>query len=101
MLIDERAISQSEHTGLFLEAASGITFIGSATAGANGDVTRFVLPGGVTVGFTGHDVRHSDGRQLQKVGLTPHVEVSPTIRGIREGKDEVLERALRFVREGS
>jgi hypothetical protein len=32
-LIDERAISQSEHTGLFLEAACATTFIGSPTAG--------------------------------------------------------------------
>jgi hypothetical protein len=36
MLIDERAISQAEHTGLFFEAANGTKFIGSPTAGANG-----------------------------------------------------------------
>ena len=101
MLIDERAISQSEHTGLFLEQASDVRFIGSRTAGANGDVTRMVLPGRVMVGFTGHDVRHADGRQLQKVGLTPHVEVFPTIKGIQDGRDEVLDRAIRFVKEGA
>jgi C-terminal processing protease CtpA/Prc len=97
MLIDERAISQAEHTGLFFEAANGTTFIGMPTAGANGDVTRLSLPGGLLVGFTGHDVRHADGRQLQKVGLTPHVTAAPTIAGIREGRDEVLEAALRHV----
>jgi C-terminal processing protease CtpA/Prc len=100
MLIDERAISQAEHTGLFFEAACDITFIGSHTAGANGDVTNFSLPGGVRVLFTGHDVRHADGRQLQRVGLVPHIEVKPTIQGIREGKDEVLERAIKYLREG-
>jgi C-terminal processing protease CtpA/Prc len=100
LLIDERAISQAEHTGLFLEAACGPTFIGSHTAGANGDVTYATLPGGLTVGFGGHDVRHADGRQLQRVGLTPHIEVKPTIRGIREGTDEVLERAIKFIQEG-
>ena len=100
MLIDERAISQSEHTGLFLEAASGVTFVGSHTQGANGDVTDLFLPGGLRVTFTGHDVRHADGRQLQRVGLVPHVEVKPTIKGIREGKDEVLDRAIKFVQEG-
>lgn len=99
MLIDERAISQSEHTGLFFEAANDTTFIGTPTAGANGDVTRLVLPGGLTVGFTGHDVRHADGRQLQKIGLTPHVLVAPTIEGIRSGRDEVLDRAMRYLRE--
>jgi C-terminal processing protease CtpA/Prc len=100
MLIDDRAISQSEHSGLFFEAASGITFIGSQTAGANGDVTNFRLPGGFRIGFTGHDVRHADGRQLQRVGLQPDVAVEPTIRGIREGRDEVLDRAVAWVNVG-
>jgi C-terminal processing protease CtpA/Prc len=99
-LIDERAVSQSEHTGLFFEAACGTTFIGSQTAGANGDVTNFTLPGGLSVGFTGHDVRHADGRQLQRIGLVPHIEVRPTIEGIRENRDEVLERAIKFLKEG-
>jgi C-terminal processing protease CtpA/Prc len=99
-LIDERAISQSEHTGQFVEAACGTTFVGSPTQGANGDVTRMILPGNLTVMFGGHDVRHADGRQLQRVGLVPHVEVRPTIKGIREGKDEVLERGIRFLQEG-
>jgi C-terminal processing protease CtpA/Prc len=97
MLIDDRAISQSEHTGLFFEAASGITFIGSPSAGANGDVTNFSLPGGFRVGFTGHDVRHADGRQLQRVGLRPDIVVEPTIRGIREGRDEVRDRAVAYI----
>jgi C-terminal processing protease CtpA/Prc len=99
MLIDDRAISQSEHSGLFFEAANGTTFIGTASAGANGDVTRFGLPGGIWVGFTGHDVRHADGRQLQRVGLKPHVEVAPTRAGLRAGRDEVLERAIRHLEE--
>ena len=100
MLIDDRAISQSEHSGLFYEAANGTKFIGTNSAGANGDITSFFLPGGYRVIFTGHDVRHADGRQLQRVGLEPHVRVAPTLRGIREGKDEVLERAVRYINEG-
>jgi C-terminal processing protease CtpA/Prc len=99
-LIDERAISQSEHTGLFLEAACDTKFIGSHTQGANGDVTDLVLPGGISVVFGGHDVRHADGRQLQRIGLVPHIEIRPTIKGIREGKDEVLDRALTFLETG-
>ncbi|HYG63300.1 MAG TPA: S41 family peptidase [Thermoanaerobaculia bacterium] len=99
MLIDDQAISAAEHTGLFLEAANGTRFIGTPTAGANGDITRFTLPGGVNVMFTGHDVRHADGRQLQRVGLIPEVEVAPTRQGLHDGRDEVLERAVRFLEE--
>jgi C-terminal processing protease CtpA/Prc len=39
MLINEDAISSAEHTCLFFESATDVTFIGTPTAGANGDVT--------------------------------------------------------------
>jgi C-terminal processing protease CtpA/Prc len=97
MLVDERTISQAEHTGLFFEAANGTTFMGSPTMGANGDVTVFFIPGGISISFTGHDVRHADGRQLQRVGLQPQVAATPTIAGIRAGRDEVLETAFHYL----
>jgi C-terminal processing protease CtpA/Prc len=100
MLINQETMSQAEHTGLFFESACDVTFVGSPTTGANGDVTSLLLPGGVRISFTGHDVRHADGRQLQRVGLQPHIHVTPTLEGLRSGKDEVLERALEFLRTG-
>ncbi|HTM20821.1 MAG TPA: hypothetical protein VL172_09945, partial [Kofleriaceae bacterium] len=98
MIIDERAISQSEHSGLMFEAANGTVFIGGRSAGANGDVTSFVLPGGVVGYFTGHDVRHADGRQLQRVGLVPAVPAEPTLAGVRAMRDEVLDAAVAWAR---
>jgi C-terminal processing protease CtpA/Prc len=97
MLIDERAVSQAEEVGLFFEMANGTKFIGSATAGANGDVTTLSVPGGIYVRFTGQAVLHADGRQLQRVGLQPDVEVHPTLAGIRAGTDEVLEKAIDYL----
>ena len=97
MLINEFAISQSEHTCLFFESAADVTFIGSPTNGANGDVTNLVLPGNVYVNFTGHDVRHADGRQLQRVGIQPHIKVEPTAKGLSEARDEVLEAAVKHL----
>ena len=97
VLIDDRAISQSEHTCLFFQAAAGATFVGSPTHGANGDVTVMRLPGGLRMSFTGQEVRHVDGRQLQRVGIQPDVVVRPTIAGLRAGKDEVLDRALAWL----
>jgi C-terminal processing protease CtpA/Prc len=99
MLIDERAMSQSEHTGLFLRAANGTLFIGSRTAGANGEITNFSVPGGIGIGFSGQSARFPDGRQLQRLGLTPDVEIKPTIKGIREGRDEILEEAIRYLHQ--
>jgi CubicO group peptidase (beta-lactamase class C family)/C-terminal processing protease CtpA/Prc len=98
MLINEEAISQSEHTALFVEAATDVTFIGGASNGANGDVTFIDLPGGISVKFSGHDVRHGDGRQLQRVGIQPHIVSRPTVAGLRAGRDEVLDSAIGFLR---
>jgi C-terminal processing protease CtpA/Prc len=97
MLIDERAISQSEHSGLFYRTTNGTKFIGSATNGANGDVTFFWVPGGIRITYSGHDVRHADGTQLQRVGLQPDIDAKPTIAGIRSGRDEVLEKAIEYL----
>ncbi|HEU4932112.1 MAG TPA: S41 family peptidase, partial [Pyrinomonadaceae bacterium] len=99
VLINEDAISQAEHSCMMFEAATDVTFIGTPTAGANGDITYMVLPGNLTVSFSGHDVRHADGRQLQRVGIQPTIKVSPTIRGLIDGRDEILEEAVRFLQK--
>ena len=67
--------------------------------GANGNVTNLSAPGGLHVRFTGLGVWHADGRQLQRKGLQPTVEVYPTLAGIRSGKDEVLEKAIEYVQQ--
>jgi C-terminal processing protease CtpA/Prc len=93
-LINERAQSQSEHTCLVLEAVNGTRFVGSPTVGANGNISIMMMPGGIRIMFGGMDVRHLDGRQLQRVGILPDVDVPRTIEAFRNGRDEVLERAV-------
>ena len=100
VLIDDRAISHSEHTCLFLAEAAPVTFVGTPTHGANGDITALRLPGGLRMWFTGQEVRWVDGRQLQQVGVKPHVVARPTLAGLRAGKDEVLARALAWLATG-
>jgi C-terminal processing protease CtpA/Prc len=99
VLIDARAVSQSEHTAMLFEAAANPIFVGTPTAGANGDVTNVELPGELFVRFTGHDVRHADGRQLQRVGIQPTVVVAPTFKGMQDGRDEILEAGLAIARQ--
>jgi C-terminal processing protease CtpA/Prc len=48
--------------------------------------------------FTGQSVRHADGRQLQRIGILPDIEIIPTIEGVRSGRDEILERAIEFAK---
>jgi C-terminal processing protease CtpA/Prc len=94
MLVDERTGAEAEQAGLLLEAANRTAVIGGPSAGSNGDPTNFVLPGGITVSFSGHDIRHGNSGQLQRLGLQPELLVLPTIQGVRQGRDEVLEKAL-------
>lgn len=98
MLIDDRAQSQSEATAQTLRAVHGTRFVGTATAGANGEGSNFAVPGGIQIGMTATAVSKLDGTQLQRIGVTPDIEVRPTIAGIRAGRDEVLERAVQYVR---
>jgi len=98
MLIDDTSISQAEHTCLFFETTTDVTFIGTPTVGANGDVTNTVLPGGIYVYFTGQSVQHIDGRQLQRLGIQPTISVEPTLAGVTAGRDEVLEAAIKYLK---
>lgn len=99
MLIDDRTYSQGELTGLWYHAASGTTFIGSNSAGEDSDNSATVLPGGIIVVFTADEFRGVDGPRLQRIGIVPDVRVKPTIRGIRAGKDEVLDAAVAYLRK--
>lgn len=96
-LIDERTAGPAEHAALFLEVANKAEFIGTPSAGADSDVSNFVVPGGVTISFSGRDIRHANGGKLQRLGIQPAVTAAPTTLGIRTGKDEVLERAIRYL----
>ncbi len=97
VLVNASAISQAEHTCLALfqsRQGKNIRFVGEATAGANGGVKYATLANNVRIRFTSADIRHADGRQLQRIGIQPHVFAAPTIAGIRAGRDEVLEKGV-------
>ena len=101
ILVNEITQSQAEYTCMILQAAyKKVTIIGSQTAGADGDITGIKIPGGIQTAFSGHGVHYPDGRATQGIGIVPDIKISPTIKGIKEGKDEVLERALEYVKTG-
>ena len=76
----------------------GIT-VGDTTAGANGDVNFIPLPGGYNVMWTGLKVLKNDGSQLQLIGFPPNIPVSKTVKGVIEGKDEYLEKAIEIIKD--
>lgn len=101
ILVNETTQSQAEGSCMLLQAASKkITIIGSQTSGADGDVTYIKMPGGMSSRFSGAGVYYPDGRPTQGIGILPDIEIKPTIKGIKAGRDEVLERAILFAKTG-
>ena len=97
ILIDEVSQSQAEYTTMALRAAPNATVVGSTTAGADGNVSAIPLPGGLRSMISGIGVFYPDKKPTQRVGIIADIEAKPTIRGIRSGRDEVLEVALRHI----
>jgi len=99
VLVDELSQSQAEYTAMAFRAAPNTTVIGSTTAGADGNVSSIILPGGLRTMISGIGVFYPDGSPTQKVGIVPDIEVRPTIKGIQEGRDEPLERAITLIKD--
>lgn len=99
VLLNEDSMSQSEWTAMCFQTAGRTTIVGSQTAGADGNVFEFDFKLFHT-GFSGIGVYYPDKRETQRIGIVPDIEIKPTIKGIQEGRDEVLERALAFIETG-
>jgi C-terminal processing protease CtpA/Prc len=47
--------------------------------------------------ISGIGVYYPDGKETQRIGIIPDVEVKPTIEGIKNERDEVLEKAVNWI----
>jgi hypothetical protein len=97
ILVNELTQSQAEYTTMAFRAAPGAIVIGSTTAGADGNVSAFMLPGAEMSAISGLGVFYPDRRPTQRIGIVPDITMTPTREGIRDGRDELLERALREI----
>lgn len=78
-----------------LKTAGNVTIIGGLTNGSTGTPMFFELPGG------GQFRLCTINTPLSGDGVEPDIIVTRTIKGITEGKDEVLEAALKYLRTSS
>lgn len=97
VLVNELTQSQAEYTSMAFRAGNNTTIIGSTTAGADGNVSMIYLPGGMRTMISGIGVYYPNGKETQRVGIVPDIEVHPTVEGIRKGKDELLEKAIGII----
>ena len=97
ILVDGSSKSQSEYTAMAFRSAPEAIVVGSQTAGADGNVSRIPFPGGYTAGMSGIGVFYPDKSPTQRVGIVPDIQAKPTVAGLRAGRDEVLEVAIRQI----
>ena len=97
IIVNETTQSNAEYTAMAFRAAPNATVIGSTTAGADGNVSEIYLPGGIYTMISGIGIYYPDGGETQRIGIVPDIEIHPTIEGIKEGRDELLEKAIEII----
>lgn len=99
LLVDNRTQSAAEWACMTLKTAANVTIIGSQTAGADGNVTRTILPGGYRINFSGLGIYYPDGTETQRVGIKVDIPVAYTISDIVNKQDSLLKKALEFIEQ--
>ncbi|SNY59667.1 C-terminal processing protease CtpA/Prc, contains a PDZ domain [Arsukibacterium tuosuense] len=97
-LTDSSAISNTETLLEIVKHYQLAEIVGKPTAGANGNINPFSLPGGYRVNWTGMRVVQQDQSALHLVGIQPTVTVEQTLQGVLVGRDEYLERAIELLK---
>jgi len=97
VLVNEESQSQAEYTAMAFRAGNNTTVLGSATAGADGNISEILLPGGLGTLISGIGVYYPDGEETQRIGIVPDIKVTPTIQGIINDEDELLEKAIETI----
>jgi C-terminal processing protease CtpA/Prc len=98
VLVNEETQSSSEYATMLLQVADKVKTIGSQTAGADGNVSQIEFLGFKSK-MSGLGVFYPDETETQRKGVKIDIEVLPTIKAIQEGRDEVLEKALEYIKK--
>jgi hypothetical protein len=92
------AISYTESVMTMVDYYHLGEIVGAATAGTNGDIAQIGAPTGCNTLFTGRRVTKLDGSRLHLIGIQPTIPASRTIAGVIAARDDILEKALTYVR---
>jgi C-terminal processing protease CtpA/Prc len=96
-LTNAMTVSYPENYLMPVEHLHLAEIVGTPTAGTTGNFAPFVVPGGYQIFWTAMRSEKPDGSRFHGVGIQPTVRVAPTLRGVIEGRDEILEKALDVV----
>ena len=100
MLINQAPQSAGDDIALKWKTACNAILIGSPTSGTDAGMNSFSIPGNITLYYSEEIGSFPDGKRVQRIGVLPDIYVRQTIKGVQHGKDEVLERAMKFLESG-
>ncbi|MCF0049068.1 S41 family peptidase [Dyadobacter sp. LJ53] len=72
--------------------------IGIPTIGANGVSNTILMAGGYSAKYSGYAVYYPDGTPNQRLGVKIDIPVSLTIQGELARQDEIMDRAIQFIK---
>jgi carboxyl-terminal processing protease len=94
VLTGPRTFSAGEDFTLAFDVMKRGKIIGRATGGSTGQPLHFGLPGGGSARVCVKRDTYPDGRAFVGTGIVPDIEVTPSVKDVRSGRDAALERAL-------
>ncbi|MDH5826340.1 S41 family peptidase [Sphingobacterium faecium] len=97
VLVNEDTQSSAEYHVMGYQTAANVKIFGSQTAGADGNASFIDLPGNLRTVITGLGVYYPDFSETQRVGIRIDHTVNPTLKGVKDGIDEVLNSALEYL----
>jgi hypothetical protein len=98
ILVDERTQSQGEYSSMVLQLIPHAVTFGRQTAGCDGVVTFIPMGGNHHISYSGYGIYYLDKRPTQRVGVDVGIQVPQTTNAIKEGRDEILEKALEYLK---
>jgi len=100
VIVNSKTQSNAEFVTMAFQSGPNTTVIGSTTAGADGNISEIPLPGDLTTWMSGLGVYYPDGTNTQQKGVKIDYTIAPTIKEIKAGRDELLEKAEQLVSGG-
>jgi len=97
-LTGPKTFSAAEDVSAIFDHIKRGIIIGTATAGSTGEPLWFDLPGGGKARVCTEKDTYPDGREFVGYGVQPGIEVKQTVAGFITNRDEVLEKAIDYLK---
>ena len=90
--------SAAEDFAIAFDALGRGVIVGETTGGSTGQPLMVKLPGGGMARICTKADTYPDGREWVGIGIKPGLEVHPTVADVQQGRDTVLEAAIRSLK---